>query len=64
MAISLTVFYIARSMKEAKDILEASVGLKLDDDFKFDLINTGISRTTKDQLDDMVTMHQHYPGKL
>lgn len=51
-------------MKGLKEIKEQSEGLKITEDFHFDLINTGISRSTKDQLDDMVTMHQQYPGNI
>ena len=49
-------------MKEVDDIIEQSHGLKIDEKFEFDIINTGICRTTKDQLDEMVTMNNHYPG--
>jgi len=57
-------YHIARNMKGLKEIKEQSEGLKITEDFHFDLINTGISRSTKDQLDDMVTMHQQYPGNI
>lgn len=51
-------------MTEMNDVVEASKGLKLPEYFKFDLIDTGVRRSIKDQLDDMLTMQQHYPGKF
>jgi hypothetical protein len=42
---------------------EASEGLQLPSDFNFDLVNTGIRRTPKDQIDDMMIMNKDFPGK-
>ncbi|CAI2369280.1 unnamed protein product [Moneuplotes crassus] len=55
------IYKYSRNMTEASEVIEASAGLHLSEDFKFDLIDTGIHRTPKDSLDDMVTMHQQYP---
>jgi hypothetical protein len=51
-------------MTEMNDVIEASKGLNLHKYFKFDLIDTGVRRSIKEQLDDMLTMQQHYPGKF
>jgi hypothetical protein len=51
-------------MKEMNDVVEASKGLNLHENFMFDLIDTGVRRSTSDQLEDMVVMYQHYPGTI
>ena len=56
-------YFIEHTFETLNEVLESSKGIKLPADFKFDIINTGITRSTRDQLDDMVVIKNVYPGK-
>lgn len=59
----LIIIYLENTFETCNEVLESSKGVNLPADFKFDIVNTGITRSTHDQLDDMIVIKNVYPGE-